>query len=172
MSKHVGEKFGKLWLMDGDPDGQTSPYHKLICPVWRWVYRNDPYWFWGQRSWFDVKFEFCCRWGICPFRTALVFIVTKETLQDKIIMCIWFNSQDRKIAEERKKLEEERKKLEEEREKLLKARQKLKEVCWILFRANETIIRVPPFKVWEPCSDNTVCPVHFLCNTIHLASSF
>ena len=26
-SKHVGEKWGKLWLMDGDPDGRTLPYN-------------------------------------------------------------------------------------------------------------------------------------------------
>ena len=27
VSKHVGEKIGKVWLTDGDPDRRTSPYH-------------------------------------------------------------------------------------------------------------------------------------------------
>ena len=42
MSKHVGEKFGKLSRTEGqideDPDGRT--YHTIIRPVWRRSYKN------------------------------------------------------------------------------------------------------------------------------------
>ena len=42
MSKHVGEKCGKLWLMDGDPDGRTDKHHHtIIRPVW---YKKGPHW--------------------------------------------------------------------------------------------------------------------------------
>ena len=53
MSKHVGEKCGKLWRtdgrtdgwMDGDPDGRTDGrtdghHHTIIRPVWRRAYKN------------------------------------------------------------------------------------------------------------------------------------
>ena len=45
MSKHVGEKCGKLWRTDGrtdgDPDGRTDGHHHtIIRPVWRRAYNN------------------------------------------------------------------------------------------------------------------------------------
>ena len=49
MSKHVGEKCGKLWLTDGDPDGDPDGrtdgrtdrhHHTIIRPVWRRAYKN------------------------------------------------------------------------------------------------------------------------------------
>ena len=53
MTKHVGEKCGKLWRTDGrtdgwtdgwtdgDPDGRTDGHHHtIIRPVWRRAYKN------------------------------------------------------------------------------------------------------------------------------------
>ena len=41
ISKHVGERCGKLWLTDGDPDGRTDRHHHtIIRPVWRQAYNN------------------------------------------------------------------------------------------------------------------------------------
>ena len=46
MSKHVGEKCGKLWRTDGrtdgDPDGRTDGHHHtIIRPVWRRAYKKS-----------------------------------------------------------------------------------------------------------------------------------
>ena len=38
MSKHVGEKCGKLWLTDGRTDRH---HHTIIRPVWRRAYKNE-----------------------------------------------------------------------------------------------------------------------------------
>ena len=41
ISKHVGEKCGKLWRTDGRRPGRTDGHHHtLIRPVWRRAYKN------------------------------------------------------------------------------------------------------------------------------------
>ena len=45
MSKHVGEKCGKLWRMDGWMDGRRETrtdghHHTIIRPVWRRAYKK------------------------------------------------------------------------------------------------------------------------------------
>ena len=57
MSKHVGEKCGKLWRTDGrtdgwtdgDPDGRMDGrtdghHHTIIRPVWRRAYKKMDFW--------------------------------------------------------------------------------------------------------------------------------
>ena len=54
MSKHVGEKCGKLWRTDGRTDGRRpgqtdgrtdGHHHTIIRPVWRRAYKNECHYF-------------------------------------------------------------------------------------------------------------------------------
>ena len=45
MSKHVGEKCGKLWRTDGRTETRTDGHdHTIIRPVWRRAYKNCWQW--------------------------------------------------------------------------------------------------------------------------------
>ena len=53
ISKHVGEKCGKLWRTDGWTDGRTETrtdgrtdghHHTIIRPVWRRAYKKEEIW--------------------------------------------------------------------------------------------------------------------------------
>ena len=72
MSKHVGEKCGKLWRTDGDPDGRTDGHHHtIIRPVWRRAYKNQ----------FSSSYH--CQPLVCfvPRRQSMTYLLTHPTTQ-------------------------------------------------------------------------------------------
>ena len=69
ISKHVGEKCGKLWRTDGRTDGRRpgrtdgrtdGHHHTIIRPVWRRAYKNFNLGHWTVR---DTDFIFGILWN-------------------------------------------------------------------------------------------------------------
>ena len=81
-SKHKGEKWGKLWLTDGDPDGRTDGhYHTIIRPVWRRAYKN-----------YIVMLIFM-HWNHCrSHRPALQLLSSLPASSDKMFLASASNS--------------------------------------------------------------------------------